>query len=340
MTMEFITEKIKAFYAQHGKLIKVLLYLVWGILFAYLGYIVWKSRDQLLPYLASADYSQFIIVTIVYLIALFLAVLNWAVIMRAFEKKISFWMHAKIYLVSMVSRRLPGTIWYVGGRMVLYKQLGVHSVKTASASGIEFVVSFVADCLLAAIFIPLGLNLSKTWLIPLGLVVLLGLFVLQPKILSKIMIKLKHPLAQPVSMGQVIGWLLLRMALVLSGGVMIFFTIRIFTPISFGSLSFVLGARALSGAAGMLTILLPSSMGASDITLLAMLSTILPASLATVIALLVRIYTTLFELLFGLVFFILLNKSLPFTKRKNNEVEELEKVKENDLEDKKMENGD
>ena len=309
--MTSITEKVKAFYARHGKLVKLVLYLIWAVLFTFLAYTVWKSRDQLLPYLAKADYSQFLIVALVYLVALFLAVLNWAVIMHAFESSISFWMHAKIYLVSMVSRRLPGTIWYVGGRMIFYKKLGVPSVKTASASGIEFIISFVADALLAAIFIPLGLNLSKIWLIPLVLVVVVGLLVLRPKTVEKIMIKLNHPLTQPVSMSQVISWLLLRMALVLAGGVMIFFTIRIFTPLRFDSLLFVLGARALSGAAGMLTFLLPSSMGASDLTLLAMLSTIIPTSLATVIALLVRIYTTLFELVFGLIFFILLNKSLP-----------------------------
>lgn len=309
--MTSITEKVKAFYARHGKLVKLVLYLIWAVLFAFLAYTVWKSRDQLLPYLVKADYSQFLIVALVYLVALFLAVLNWAVIMHAFESSISFWMHAKIYLVSMVSRRLPGTIWYVGGRMIFYKRLGVPSIKTASASGIEFIISFVADALLAAIFIPIGLNLSKIWLIPLVLVVVAGLLVLRPKTVEKIMIKLNHPLAQPVSMSQVISWLLLRMALVLAGGVMIFFTIRIFTPLRFDSLLFVLGARALSGAAGMLTFLLPSSMGASDLTLLAMLSTIIPTSLATVIALLVRIYTTLFELVFGLIFFILLNKSLP-----------------------------
>jgi len=140
------------------------------------------------------------------LIALFLAVLNWAVIMHAFESSISFWMHTKIYLVSMVSRRLPGTIWYVGGRMVLYKQLSVSSVKTASASGIEFIISFVADALLAAFFIPLGLNLSKFWLIPLLLIVVVGLLVLRPKTIDKIMGKLKHPLTQSVRMSQVIGW--------------------------------------------------------------------------------------------------------------------------------------
>jgi hypothetical protein len=244
--------------------------------------------------------------------------------MHAFDSAISLWMHAKIYLVSMVSRRLPGTIWYVGGRMLLYKHLGVPSINTASASGIEFIISFIADALLAAIFIPLGINLSKTLLIPLGIVVILGLYILQPTNLGKIMVRLKHPLAQPVRTGQVFGWLFLRIALVLTGGLMIFFTIRIFTPIGFDLLLFVLGARALSGAAGMLTYLLPSSMGASDITLLAMLSSIIPTPLATVIALLVRIYTTLFELIIGFIFFIILNKSFPFSKLKSTKEEDPE----------------
>jgi hypothetical protein len=315
------SENIKAFYASHSRIIKVLLYLVWAALFTFLAYTVWKSRQQLLLYLVNANYSQFIIIIVIYLIALLLAVLNWSVIMHAFDSKISLWIHAKIYLVSMVSRRIPGTIWYVGGRMLLYKQLGVPSINTASASGIEFIISFIADALLAAIFIPLGINLSKTWLIPLGIVVILGLYILRPTMLSKIMVRLKHPLAQPVRTEQVIGWLFLRLALVLTGGLMIFFTIRIFTPIGIESLLIVLGARALSGAAGMLTYLLPSSMGASDLTLLAMLSTIIPTPLATVIALLVRIYTTLFELIIGFIFFILLNKSFPFSKLKGAEEE-------------------
>ncbi|HBG59599.1 MAG TPA: hypothetical protein DDW97_02360 [Anaerolineaceae bacterium] len=322
--MSSFSEKIKTFYARHSRVIKVLLYIAWAVLFAFLAYTVWKSRQQLLLYLVNANYSQFIIITIIYLIALFLAVLNWSVIMHAFDSAISLWMHAKIYLVSMVSRRLPGTIWYVGGRMLLYKHLGVPSINTASASGIEFIISFIADALLAAIFIPLGINLSKTLLIPLGIVVILGLYILQPTNLGKIMVRLKHPLAQPVRTGQVFGWLFLRIALVLTGGLMIFFTIRIFTPIGFDLLLFVLGARALSGAAGMLTYLLPSSMGASDITLLAMLSSIVPTPLATVIALLVRIYTTLFELIIGFIFFIILNKSFPFSILKSAKEEDPE----------------
>ena len=50
--MSPITENVKAFYARHGKIVKLLLYSIWAVLFAFLAYTVWKSRDQLLPYLA------------------------------------------------------------------------------------------------------------------------------------------------------------------------------------------------------------------------------------------------------------------------------------------------
>lgn len=311
MTVDFdsLRRKITQIYAKNKTNIRLIIYVVWFLLFSFILWTVWKSRDQLLPFLLNADYKQFIFVIAIYLVALLLAVINWTVIIRAFESNISWWDHIQIYLATMVSRRLPGTIWYVGGRMVLYKRLGVSSVVTASASGVEFVVGFVADCILAAIFLPFGLGLSNYWIIPLGLVAGLGLIMIHPKVLSWILAKLKRPLVTQVRFTQIIGWLILRILLVLTGGVMIFQTVRIFYPMSWSLLLVVLGARALSGAAGMLTFFLPSSMGASELTLIVLLTTVVPTSLAAVIALFVRIYTSLFELIFGLIFFVIVNRS-------------------------------
>ena len=192
--------------------------------------------------------------------------------------------------------------------MIFYKRLGVSSVVTASASGVEYVVGFVADCILACVFLPFGLGLSIFWILPLGIVALLGFVIMQPKVLAHILEKLKRPLIIQVSFTQIIGWLIVRILLVLTGGVMIFQTIRIFHPVSWDVLLFVLGSRALSGAAGMITFFLPSSMGASDLTLLALLTKVIPTSLAAVIALFVRIYTSIFELIFGLIFLFIVNR--------------------------------
>jgi uncharacterized membrane protein YbhN (UPF0104 family) len=310
-------EKIKLFfvniYTRHRKFINIIIYFLWAILLAFIIYNAWNSRNQLLPYLKAANSRRIPLVVLFYLLALTLATVNWAAIMHAFDQSLPLWTHVRIYLVTMVTRRLPGTIWYIGGRMVLYKQLGVSQLSTASASGVEIIVSFVADCILAAVFLPFGLDLSNYWLIPLMTVSLIGLTILHPSILSFLMEKIKRPLLSPIEWWRVIVWLVLRMALVLTGGVMIFQTILIFLPKSSDLLFLVLGARALSGAAGMLTYFLPSSFGTSDLTLLAMLSTMIPTSLSAVIAVLVRLYTSLFELIFGFLCYIILKKSPEFS---------------------------
>lgn len=289
-----------------------MVYFLWAFLLVIILINAWNSRNQLLPYLKGTNSRYIPYVILFYLLALTLATINWAAIMHAFDQSLSLWTHVRIYLVTMVTRRLPGTIWYIGGRMLLYKQLGVSQLSTASASGVEIIVSFIADCILAAIFLPFGLDLSNYWLIPLITVSLIGLTILHPSVLSFLMKKIKRPLITPVEWWRVIIWLLLRMALVLTGGLMIFQTILIFIPENSDLLFLVLGARALSGAAGMLTYFLPSSFGTSDLTLLAMLSTIIPTSLSAVIAILVRLYTSLFELIFGFIFYIILKKSPEF----------------------------
>lgn len=289
-----------------------MVYFLWAFLLVIILINAWNSRDQLLPYLEGANSRYIPYVILFYLLALTLATVNWAAIMHAFDQSLSLWTHVRIYLVTMVTRRLPGTIWYIGGRMLLYKQLGVSQLSTASASGVEIIVSFIADCILAAFFLPFGLDLSNYWLIPLITVSLIGLTILHPSVLSFLMKKIKRPLLTPVEWWRVIIWLILRMALVLTGGLMIFQTILIFIPENSDLLFLVLGARALSGAAGMLTYFLPSSFGTSDLTLLAMLSTIIPTSLSAVIAILVRLYTSLFELIFGFIFYIILRKSPEF----------------------------
>jgi hypothetical protein len=232
--------------------------------------------------------------------------------MKTMDDSLAWWTHISIYFLTLMTRRIPGTVWYIGGRVVLYKRFGVSGIKTATGSGIELVISFVANCMLAMLFLPFGLGLSTYWIIPFGFVSLMGLLVLEPSILAKIMVGLKRPLPIPIARWQIAIWLFLRMALVLAGGLMIFQTIRVFLPLSTEMLFLVLGARAISGAASMISFFLPSSMGIYDLTMLAFLATVMPPSLATVVTVLVKLYTTIFEILFGLFFYIIIRKTPEF----------------------------
>lgn len=311
MQLKIISNKLRHLYSRNRGLVKILIYCLWALLFGSILWAAWQSREQLLPHIRNANWEKLPLVIVYYVIALILSTANWIAIIASFTESIPTITHIKIYLVTLVTRRLPGTVWYIGGRMVLYRKIGVSELRTATASGIELIVSLAADCFLAGIFLPFSFNLSKYWLIPILLVTVASLIILHPHVIALIMRKMNRPLKKPIQASQVALWFLLRIGLILMGGLMIFQTVQVFSPMSSSMLTMVLAARALSGAAGMLTMFLPSSFGASDITLIALLSTIIPASLATALALFVRIYTSFLEFTFGLVFFFLLRNVHP-----------------------------
>lgn len=326
--IEKIRENLSAFYANHQKPINVGFAGLWVCLIGYVIYLGWQSRSQLVYFVKNADWSQFTLVLLIYLTTLVLASTIWTMIMQAMDDSLTWWTHVSIYFTTLLTRRIPGTVWYIGGRLILYKRLGVSGVKTATGSGIELIISFVANCVLAMVFLPFGLRLSSYWYIPFGFASLLGLLILEPSILAKILIRLKRPLPGPIERWRIAIWLLLRMVLVLVGGLMIFQTVRVFLPVTSGLLFLVLGARAISGAASMLSFFLPSSMGIYDLTMFAFLATAMPPSLATVVTVLVKLYTTIFEVIFGLIFYIIIRKTpefrsfnLDFLSRHKEEVE-------------------
>ena len=308
LNVDKIRENLSVFYTTHQKPIKVGFALFWLSLIGYVIYLGWESRTELVYSLNNADWSQFSLVLPIYLATLILASTLWTIIMQTMDDSLSWWTHVCIYFVTLMTRRLPGTVWYIGGRLVLYKRLGVSGIKTATGSGIELIISFVANCMLAMLFLPFGLGLSNYWFIPFGIVSLLGLLILEPSTLSKIMVKLKRPLLRPIERWRIVIWLFLRIVLVLVGGLMIFQTSKVFLPLTNETLFLVLGARAISGAASMLSFFLPSSFGIYDLTMITFLATIMPPSLATVVTVMVKLYTTVFEILFGLIFFVIIRK--------------------------------
>lgn len=303
-----IRENLSGFYAAHQMSIKIGFAFLWLCLLGYVVFLGWRSRYELVYLLNNADWSQLLLVFLIYLATLVLASTIWAIIMQAMDDSLVWWNHICIYFVTLMTRRIPGTVWYIGGRVVLYKQLGVSGVKTATGSGIELIISFVANCCLAMLFLPFGLGLSNYCYIPFGLASLVGFLVLEPSILAKIMVRLKRPPPRPIERWRIAIWLFLRMALVLAGGLMISETVRVFLPLTNEILFLILGARAISGAASMLSFFLPSSLGVYDLTMFAFLATVMPPSLATVVTVLVKLYTTVFEILFGLMFYIIIRK--------------------------------
>jgi glycosyltransferase 2 family protein len=298
---------------KYSRSINYLVSAAWCILLAAIIWGAWRYRGEIFPYLGRLNLLKLSLSSIYYLAALILAVIGWSLIIQVFAPGISWWTHVRIYLVTLVARRLPGTVWYIGGRMVLYKRLGVSNIKTSVASMVEMITNLGTNCLVGGLLLPLGVSMQPGLAAILILGALVGGALIHPRIIFWLMSRLNRPLDKPLKFRQPASWVFIRIGGLIAGGLMIAQIVRSFQAISSQNVITTIGAFAISGAASYLTFFLPSSFGMSDITLTALLSTFLPLSLAAVVALLFRAMTTLFEVGIGLVFYIILRTSPDLT---------------------------
>lgn len=291
---------------QNKKWTRRLMTILWILLVGFILWGMWKYRLQIIPYLQHANYFNLVITSIFYVIAIAFACFGWITVIRPFTPDLKPWKHIYIYCATLASRRLPGTIWYIGGRLTLYKQLGISQLSISIASTIEIVISIVSGCIVSLALFPFGLKLSGPVMGLMGLGILLGLIAVHPKILERLFNKLGRPLSQKINYKDTLIWLIAYSGSWITGGLMFYFLINTFQPLLLDKLMFVLVSWSTSGVAGLLTIFLPSSFGVTDLSLSAFTATLLPLPMAVVIAIINRIFISLIEVILSAIFYFFL----------------------------------
>jgi hypothetical protein len=232
--------------------------------------------------------------------------------MNALKVPIKFWQNSQVYCLTLAARRLPGTVWYIGGRLLVYQRLNVSKAIVAFASGIEFIILLVTGSIVGLISLLSAKSSLPTVVLAASLLmILIGILLFHPatwKALSRIIGK---DAILSVSFYDVFGWVIAYCAMWIFSGLMVVQLVRIFQPVYGSEQLYIIGSWALSGIAGMLTFFFPSSFGVAEISLTALLSQIMPFPLAGVIAILSRLITILLEVSLSL---ILVPFSLKLTK--------------------------
>ena len=273
---------------------------IWALGLAALGWLAWQYRREILAYLGGMDPLRILPAFGWYLGSLAAIVIGWVALMRHFAPGLPGWTHIWIYCTTLVSRRLPGTLWYVGGRLVLYRREGISGGLISLASGVEFAAILVSGALVGFVMLPLAVD-SPAALV--ATLVLTGLFVaFSPRWMAWIAARFNRPFPVPVRRVDVLVWLAALSLMWLAGGMMLVAIIRAFQPLPPEQVPFILSAWALAGAMGSLTFFLPSSFGVNEISLAFFLSSIMPAPQAGTVAVVARILSILFEVLVAVIF--------------------------------------
>jgi len=236
--------------------------------------------------------------------------LGWALLLNSMvgEKYISKLlvfkaMHA--WLLTIMSRYLPGNVWHVLSRMAFADQLNVGRLQILSASTIEQVLAVIGAMLIAAVsfpFWPLAV-IEQQWFLNILLfmfIFVLCLSVLHPRILGPLLrwagARLNRPeLNWDFDYKTIIRFVLIYALAAFTAGLALAAVIAGLGEFKANNLIFIIGSSALAWVVGYLSFITPSGLGVREGVLTALLALIYPLPIAIVASLLFRVVCTLGE---------------------------------------------
>jgi hypothetical protein len=263
-----------------------------------LSSLIYRERSVLLTYNWELRWG-FIGFSFVLLVAgTLLAALVWGSLMHTLGSKVALVDHVRYYVISQLAKRLPGTIWYIAGRSYLYRQHGDSATFVAVASSLELVISCAGGALVALAFASYSFGaLSPFYLTILALILVIAVFLTQPVCIRWVLQRMGHPEVPTVGYRHIALWLCLYIVLWIVGGTLLFLTANAVREVPFRFYPYVVGSWSLVGVLSYAVFFLPNNLGFTEIGLSLLLTTLLPSSLAVLVAILSRLLLIIYELL-------------------------------------------
>lgn len=263
-----------------------------------LGFLVYREWDHILAYEWRFRWDHLAIAFVLFQIALVIAALVWADMMRVLGSSTGWGEHVRNYCFTQLARRLPGTVWYLAGRGYLYRQEAGGLRRVAAASSLELAITIISGAVVALLFGAQSLaGLSSTYVYTLGGVMVLGTVLLHPRTIHWGIKRAGLPDAVNVGYPILLRWLAGYGAVWILGGLIFFITARAITPLALIMAPFFIGAWSLIAVSSLLLLFLPSNLGFTEVGLSLLLTTVLPSGVAVSITVFARLAQYIYELL-------------------------------------------
>jgi len=270
------------------------------IAIAILGYLIYRERQLLLAYNWQFHPQYFALTFILYSIDLAIVALVWGWIMNTLSKQLNYLTHFRYFSIANITKRIPGTLWYIANRAQLYKSNGIDPKLTTVASGMELAVSVLSSVVVCGIFsIPIILQYELNPII-LGVIVLLCIIVIHPRFMDWIFRLLKVE-ASEFSYLEILKWLITYIFAWVLGGLLLFFLGNSITTIPIENLPYIIGSFGLVNLLSMAFFFLPTNLGITEVGLSLLLANIMPSSVAVVVAIAFRLVVILYEIVWALI---------------------------------------
>ena len=230
----------------------------------------------------------------------FLIALGWNLILRVLGGRLSHKRALKIFFVTDLAKYIPGKVWTMVGKVYMCKEEGVPVAVTSTSVVIQPLIQVISGLLIFLLSLPFWTKTSDFMnnLYLFFLLIPLGLLLLHPAIMTRplnfVLRKLKQkPIELKIKYSHILSILLLWCGLWVLTGITYYFLIISVHPFPLLNLPVTIGIFAIAGVSQFLT---PSGIGVLEGMLTVLLGLYFPIPVAILIALLVRVWKTVSEL--------------------------------------------
>lgn len=235
---------------------------------------------------------------------------TWHLISRAMGSQVSFWKDLEIYSFSTVIRRLPGVIWQLAGRTLMYRQAETTLAVPLWGSLWEIVAQLSSGILLAALTLALAPQLraqfpNGIW----GLVLLIpiGWLILRPRDIVSAAKRLAPKWAGGpcLTWRNVSAWAGLYVLSWIQGGAILYFLICALRPQPGMLFLMCIGLVAASGVLALLVMFIPGELGIREISLVLLLQLYVESPVAVASTIMFRLWLLVGEALVAFLVFLI-----------------------------------
>ncbi len=251
------------------------------------------------------DWRFVVLSILLYPLGMLPTVIAWHMLLRSLNIPVSFLDNLHFYSLSILPRHIPGGVWYVSSRSMLYQDIGISGTRIVVATGIETILLSLTGAITSLLWFSLTKTVNERFR-PLQIIALLAaigiiVFLLWTPSFNRILqrIQRRWEFLQHIQIKQkeILISLLWMFVAWIGGGLLLFLLASGFLQINWQLLPNIIGVWGGSGAISLSLGALIQGMGLREITLGALLSTMMPLLDAAVIAIAFRLTLTAGEIL-------------------------------------------
>lgn len=147
----------------------------------------WRNWEQLRTYTWALRPELWAVAFLGYSLALNVELFAWNRMMARLGGMNSFRRNARLYCVSNLSKRLPGVVWYLAGRALLYREEGVPASVALTGSALELAMMAATGPIVYFAVLPFAGGVLSGWMLLAAVGALVGgAVLLQPAVFNRL----------------------------------------------------------------------------------------------------------------------------------------------------------